>query len=556
MILGGKGISRPARRLALALGRRGAALAVSVSAALAAPAAAQDPLSAIDWLRDNLTRPEAGAYPISPLEGGGWTQDAITIRLLDATRPESVGLFSAARAGLPRAIWGPSPDTELAALIRALPVDTLPALRDLSYRLLLAEFDAPEIPQPPASRPPQDTGTTTETDPETRSMVFLLARIDKLIEFGAIDQAAALLDALEPVHPDLRLRRFEIALLLGQEQRACETMRDAARPFPSEPATIFCRARQGDWEGAQARLEDARAAGSLGPLYGPLIEHFLDADDHLHNGGPLDIGRPMNLSPLAWRLLEAIGAPVATHGLPVAFAHADLRGTIGWRAQLEAAERLVRSGALPPNHLLGLYTERSAAASGGIWERVRAVQRLERALEAGDTGATGAALLTTWLQMVEGELEVAFASLYADALLASGLTGEALDLAVIVGLLSENYEQVALDHPGTSPRARFLNAVARGLTPGTVRDGEDARRDPARAAIAEAFAETPPVSEAAQQRLADGRLGEVLLGTLITLGAAGDPRAMIDALATLRHIGLEDVARRAALQSLLLERRG
>ena len=541
---------------------------LAVSLALAAPAAAQDPLSAIDWLRDNLTRPEAGAHPISPPGAGGWTHDAITIRLLDATRPESVGLFSAARAGLPRTIWGPTPDTELASLIEALPVDTLPALRDLSYRLLLAEFDAPEIPQP-VSPPPQDTAADPGTDPgtapgtrspetaaETRSMVFLLARIDKLIEFGAIDQAAALLDALNPVHPDLRLRRFEIALLLEQEQRACETMGDAAQPFPSEPAAIFCQARQGDWEGAQARLEDARAAGGLGPVYGPLIEHFLDADDHLHSGGDLDIGRPMNLSPLAWRLLEAIGAPVATHGLPVAFAHADLRGTIGWRAQLEAAERLVRSGALPPNHLLGLYTERSAAASGGIWERVRAVQRLERALEAGDAEATGAALLITWPQMVEGELEVAFASLYADALLATGLNGEALELAVIVGLLSENYEQVALDHPGTSPRARFLSNVARGLTPGAAQDGEDARRDPLRAAIAEAFAETPPVSEAVLQRLADGRLGEVLLGTLITLGAVGDPRVMIDALATLRHIGLEDVARRAALQSLLLERRG
>jgi len=524
------------------------ALAMALAAG---PAAAQDPLSAIDWLRENLARPEAGAHPISPLLGDAWLQSTITTRAIDATRPESVGLFSASRAGLPRSFWGVTPDTELRVLIAALPVDTLPALRDLSYRLLLAEFDAPNSPLP---ADPQAHGDQSGV---TRATAFLAARIDKLVDFGAIDQAAALLDTLDPEDPGLRLRRFEIALLLEQEQRACEAMSDAAQPFPFEPAVIFCKARQGDWGGAQAQYERARETDALGPVYGPLIEHFLDADDHLHNGsGALDSIRPTRLSPLAWRLLEAIGAPVATHGLPVSFAHADLRGTIGWRAQLEAAERLVRSGALPPNHLLGLYTERSAAASGGIWERVRAVQRLERALAGGAPEVIGAALLDAWPQIVDGELEVAFSSLYAEALLEAGLGGAALEQAVVAGLLTDNYEQIALDHPGQSARALFLTSVARGLAPSAGSDADEALRDPLWAAVAEAFADAPPVSGPTMARLSEGRLGEVVLMTLISLGDASDPRVLTEGLATLRLIGLEDVARRAALQSLLLERRG
>lgn len=524
------------------------ALAIAL---LATPAKAQDPLSAIDWLRENITRPEAGAHPISPLMGDEWLQSAITTRPIDAPRPESVGLFSAARAGLPRNFWGTTPDTELRILIADLPVDTLPALRDLSYRLLLAEFDAPNSPLPAGH---QAHNNQTATD---RASAFLAARIDKLVDFGAIDQAAALLDTLDPEDPGLRLRRFEIALLLEQEQRACEAMSDATVPFPFEPAVIFCKARQGDWAGAQAQYERARETDALGPVYGPLIEHFLDADDHLHNGGAtLDTILPTRLSPLAWRLLEAIGAPVATHGLPVAFAHADLRGTIGWRAQLEAAERLVRSGALPPNHLLGLYTERSAAASGGIWERVRAVQRLERALAGGAPETIGEALLNAWPQIVDGELEVAFSSLYAEALLEAGLDGAALEQAIVAGLLTDNYEQIALDHPEETPRGQFLTNVARGLSPSTTADGDETLRDPLWAAVAEAFSDEPPVSDATLARLTDGRLGEVVLMTLISLGDANDPRVLTEGLATLRHIGLEDVARRAALQSLLLERRG
>ncbi len=52
------------------------------------------------------------------------------------------------------------------------------------------------------------------------------------------------------------------------------------------------------------------------------------------------------------------------------------------------------------------------------------------------------------------------------------------------------------------------------------------------------------------------RFGEALLGALRVLsqGAEGDPNDIAGALGFLRKIGLEDTARRAALQMLLLGR--
>ena len=41
-------------------------------------------------------------------------------------------------------------------------------------------------------------------------------------------------------------------------------------------------------------------------------------------------------------------------------------GDMGMAISTEAAERLARAGAISPNVLLGLYTERKAAASGGV----------------------------------------------------------------------------------------------------------------------------------------------------------------------------------------------
>ncbi|WP_127110461.1 hypothetical protein [Pararhodobacter zhoushanensis] len=495
------------------------------------------PLSAIDWLQTRGGVEMPGAYPITPPVAssvGGST--GISVRALDALRPEAVGLYPAARVGLPAALWGTTPARALSDLIADLPADMLPSLRELSLRLLLAEFNAP-LP-----------GTEPSPVPD-----FLLTRIDKLIEFGALDQAAAVLDTLDSDAPVLRLRRFDIGLLLGDEHTACQPVLREEPPVGDAAALIFCMARAGQWQEASALLDAAAEENRVAPYLAELLQHFLDGDETLPGASTLLPPPPGTPDPLTWRLREAVGDGLPTLGLPVSYAHADLRGTQGWRAQIEAAERLVRAGALSPNRLLGLYTERRAAASGGIWERVRVVQRLDTALRNADAAATSAALIEAWPQIQAGELEVPMASLYAQPLGQIGLTGEARAIAYRIGLLSEAYETVALGLPaGADAEERFLAAVARGLDPAQAgaMPGELA------AAVTQAFGPEPPLPDGMAERLAEGRLGEEMLRILMQLGGPGDPRVLAEGLGGLRALGLEDIARRTALESLLLERRG
>jgi hypothetical protein len=499
-------------------------------AGAAAPVSAEDPMAAIDWLRETLVAPELGElHPVTPPEDAD--DDAITMRPLDQVRPDAVGLFPAERVGLARDFWGPRTAGELAPLVAALPVDTLPALRVLAYRLLLAEFEAP-------------AGAD-----ETEGSPLLAARIDKLYEYGALDQALAVLETLDSREAGMKLRWLEIALLLGDEEPVCARVLARGTEFPFEPGRIYCLARSGDWDAAEEAWDAAE--DGLPEPYDALLARFLEVEGH-YEAEPFAPGAlPAQLSPLAWRIMEAIGEPVATHGLPVAFAHADLRGTIGWRAQIEAAERLVRTGALSPNRLLGLYTERAAAASGGMWDRVRAVQRLDDALTRRDTAAAGAALVVAWERMAAAELEPALAVLFAEALRDLPLEGEAADVARKIGYLSDDYEAVALDEAGTGARARLLAAVARGLAP----DPEDAR-DPVEAAVAEAFGPAPDLPPDALDRLAEGERGAEVLRLLARIDDGSDPRMLGEGLALLRHLGFEDIARRAALQALILDRRG
>ena len=608
--LGGRRGMRPAWLGLTAGWRRNHALAPACAVLLLAgcglvgsmaAAQAQAPLAVIDWLRD-LQPPHEGlsndlpqngavlddALPMTPVpeqgqDAGGAAQSGqdnaisagagselgITMRPLDQPRLESVGLFPARRIGLPGDIWGPSNSRDLAALMAILPVDTLPALRDLSYRLLLAEFASPGL---------------SGADPQAEAEAFLQARLQALTGFGAMDQAGALLEAIDPLPLSLLAHRFDIRLLLDEDEAACRELDAAGPALAARPATaqlpgslqaalIFCEARAGSWEGAAARLAALQDSPEppLPRSYLQLLDAFIHYDEHADEGAALP-GLPERPSPLAWRLLEALGEPVGTLSLPLAFAHADLRGTAGWRAQIEAAERLVRSGALPPNRLLGLYTERRAAASGGIWERVRRVQALDAALAGGDSAVIGAALMAAWPQFQDAELETAFAYLFAAPLMAAELTGPAWRLALTVGLLSDDYELAGMAMGGgggdnsvvagaTPPvtlslRERQLAAIARGLPP------PEAGRATAApdAAVLSAFASpTVPASALpadALARLAEGRIGEELLRVLVRMGASGDPRMLAEGLAVLRYLGLEDIARRTALHAMLLERRG
>lgn len=524
-----------------------ALLAATVAGAVApGPAAADNPLSAIDWLTRTVDQPPTGgdghgapppAGPVPEPRGAvpGLTLETITVTPLDAPTVDALGLLPAERAGLPRDLWGPTPSADLAARLAQLSPDTLPALQQLTLRLLLAELDPPG-------------------DAEGRGALFL-ARLDRLVAFGALDQALSLIEAAAPAEdPALFARWFDLALLAGDVAPACTALRGAPALAAGHPLEIaaraYCLARGGDWEEAEALLATPEAA-HVPEAERTALKRFLDPEADHAPPPPPGTGRAP-ASPLLWHLLDTLGEAPPTATLPLAFAHADLGPTAGWKARIEAAERLTRAGVMTPNRLLGLYTERAPAASGGVWERVRVIQQLEAALLAENTERLADILPPAWAQMVEAELEVAFADLYAERLLRLELSDEAAALAYRAGLLTDAAAEVAA-RPGPAPRrAAFAATIAAGqLAPDSPRPSGAMAE-----AIALGLAEQPDPVLAA--RLADLGRGQALLEALALLQSGGseDARAVAEALALLRAAGQEEVARRTAVQILLLDRRG
>lgn len=490
---------------------------------------AQDaPLSAIDWLGENApSRPVLLEPPVTT----GATRPEIEVQPLGQA-PAPIGLVPSSVTGLPIDLWAGSDPDDLVRLLHDVPVSASPAMQSLLFSVLLSE-----------TRPPEDPAA---------ARALLLARLDRLMDLGAVDPARTLAEIAGPErHPDLFRRWFDAALLSEEEAAGCQTLARAPHLLPDLEVRIFCGVRGGDWQTAALLLETAHALDSLPADQLALLDRFLSPE--IFEGAP-PLPLPDSPTPLQFRLFEAIGEPLPTVALPRAFANADLRDLAGWKAQLEAAERLTRIGALSPNRLLGLYSDRKPAASGGVWDRVRGIQRFESALDVASAEAVAKTLPDAWSAMRDAGLEVSFAALFGERIAAIPLGGTEIEaLAWRIRMVSPGYEAAAAEVPeGADAQTAFLAALARGTPQRSAAPDQTAR------AIALGFdpATQPPVR--IRTALGAGGLGEAILLAiaLFDRGSAGNPADLSGALATFRALGLEDIARRAALQLMLLERRG
>lgn len=537
------------RRIALALtlaalsGEMGAAQATADTQPVVGEAPRQVPLSAIPWLSDSLreVRPAPRPKPDAPAATGS---GEITVTALAPVRRDAVGLLKPEATGLPRALWGPAPAGRVRDLIRGHADLGVPASRALFRRMLLAEAD------PPGAEAGED------------GRGVLLARLDRLLDLGALEEAEALILAAGPETPELFLRWFDVGLLTQRAQPQCAALQLNPALSPTLPARVFCLARNGDWNAAEITLTLGRDVGEITDDQEALLARFLDPVPYEQDPPP---PIPQPLTALDFTLREAVALPRPSGALPLAFLQADLDPHAPMRARVTAAERLVLAGSLPPPVLFTAYVAGEPAASGGFWDRARTVQELDVALDAGDPEALAQALEAADLALSEAGFRVAFALNYAPAfasLVTPPASGAApalseptrIRLAELLLLAGETDAAARAAGPAATPRLQALLAIARGAPVAEI--PPEALADPRLAAVAEGLRarDTQDDTEArARAQLAEGRTGEVLLEALTLLGAGPgvDPAPLRAALHALAAAGQAPAARAIALQTLL-----
>lgn len=490
--------------------RRFIAAALAAVLATGPAALAQNtPLSASDWLSGSLRGPERessawrpGDVPPPPRRDQPRPQPiaesgavgTVVVSRLDLGDPDSSGSISARRAGLPPDLWAGSDADDLAQGLLAVPA-RLQAMQGLLRRMLTAQLQPP-IPEEGA-----------EPDTVRPRGTLFLARVDRLLDMGALSEAQGLLLAAGPGDPEVFRRLFDIALLEGDEHRACRIMEGTPGVAPSFAARIFCLAQTGDWAAAAVSLRGAESLGLIDERQAVMLTHFLD-DSFVDGNEMLEI--PERMTPLEFRIHEAIGQPLPTAGLPLAFAQSDLRLNSGFKARLDAAERLARAGGLAPEQLRLIYGEQRPAASGGVWERAGVMRTLNVALQSGD--------LSQALPRAFDEFRAA-------------------DMADLLAAMVA-YELPAA-YPGDEGAARISALLRqwRGLP-----------------VPAELALPVPPELEPPPVDAPETRRGEALLSAMEDIDAAleGDLARAGRGLAMLRALGLTEDARRAEAQIVTL----
>jgi hypothetical protein len=490
---------------------------------------AETPLSAIDWLAEHSIKgsPKLSSTPNlreNPALSATVSTD-IEVTVLRDIQRDAVGLLPPEVTGLPVTLWRNSTTQDLLSLLEASQVSQNPSIQSLTMRVMLAEGDAPYD--------------------SNGKFNFLRAKLEKLIQYGAIDPALAMLERAAPLPAPLVPILFDLSMYSEALEPACEQVLQLGAAFENDSARIYCLARRGEWQSANIMLTTAEALQSLTPRETAMLHFFLETGSEKISD--LYFSADSVPTPLEYRLYEAFGEPVPANNLPLAFSVAELSGDKGWKAQLEAAERLSKSGVFSDNQLLGLLTKKPAPASGGIWDRVTMIQDLEQALEANAPARISVALRTVWSALGTSALATPIARLFYKRLVAANLLKQDLVLVHEMGLLTDHYQDAAKALITRSRKHRLEVAVALN------RFTFFSPRNEFEQAILKAY-KTPRIPYSVSNLLAQGKLGEVILNATLQFekGSDGDLKDLIEALSTLRHIGLDDTARRATLSLIKL----
>ncbi|MXU66254.1 hypothetical protein [Oceanomicrobium pacificus] len=511
------------------------------SAAAQTAAAAPDaaPRSAIPWLSESV-RSRPAPLPVDPDAEPGTADPGIETSRLDGFSRDSVGLLEPRASGFPQDLWRGLTTEEVQARLARSRSAGVPATRALYRKLLLAQSTAPEG---------GESGAPTEGQ-------LFLARVDKLMEMGALDEADLLITMAGISDQDTFRRHFDISLLTNRASDACGELESSPDLGPTLPVRVFCLARGGDWNAAALSLSLGTELGLISLEQSDLLTYFLDPELFDDEFEP-DIPEPLTV--LDFILREAVALPRPDDTLPLAFLHADLSPHMPMRARIAAAERLVRSGAITEPLLFAAYRSGRPAASGGVWDRAEAVQDLDHEFSAGEPKRIIDAVKTADGLMRQRGLRLQFAREFNDLLADLRVVESDRDTARCMAeilILGGRPDAAAdwLEGHEVPPRLALALSLAGRGTPLEDMAEPDAALD---RAVYRAFSGAPdddPATAELLARLDQGSTGAVMLDTLALLQAGPDvdPGDLERALRVLLTADQERDARRIAIQTLLL----
>ena len=438
---------------------------------------------------------------------------------------DAVGLIPSGVSGFPNDLWAGSQIETIRDKISNIETNLVPAALELFYILLLAE-----------AKPPWDSSGEGK---------LFLTRVDKLIEFGALEQANELMNRSGGRGKELDTRRFDIALLTNSEHIPCSGVKSGAIDAPSFTHQIYCYVRLGEWKNAELVFEAAKTIGDFTSQEEQIVTIFLFPELALSIANQEFV----QLTPLLFRMLKDSGFYNYHQEIEPSMAFHLKDHSPEWKTRIESLEKLVRSNSLPFETLLVAYTRTKPPSTDGVWERVRVIQGLEKALSSQNTIEIKELFLNGYSLMEQEGLSVNFTQYFVPRILTHivefGRISPSHYLPAM--LYSFPLEEMELMSP-SNREENFLYSLRTGnldnATPST----------PLQQGIISGLTELASEDELTTM-IEQGKFGETVLDILNILQDVNQtsPNEIRRALAGLNSLGLQKTAREIAIQILVIE---
>ena len=247
-----------------------------------------------------------------------------------------IGLISIERTKFPSDLWRNSSEKVLSEKLNSMPNLTLTSTNKIFKRLLLVD-----------AKPPLNS-----IGVKNMGYLFLLSRIDQLINLGAIDEAEEILNYIKEPSVELMKRKIQVASLNGRLSKTC----DLANKYPNFEGMlqfkIICLVRKNDWQAAALAFTVGSSLKQFDEKEKKLLLNYLDPDIETDSLYDIEINE---LSPTSFYLMHGKKELIPPDILPNKYAYAFSLLGIPPKIRIKSMEQLASKYVVNSNTLFSLY---------------------------------------------------------------------------------------------------------------------------------------------------------------------------------------------------------
>ena len=256
--------------------------------------------------------------------------------LLGELNINGIGLISIETTKLPADLWSNSNEKVLSEKLNNMPKRSLASTKKIFKRLLIVDADPP----------------LNSIGMKNMGHLFLLSRVDQLINLGAIDEAEEILNYIEEPSVEFMKRKIEVASLNGRLSKTC----DLANKYPNFDGMlqfkIICLVRKNDWQAAALAFTVGSSLKQFDEKEKQLLLNYLDPDIVSYNPNNFQIN---DLSPTNFYLMHGKKELIPSDEISNKYAYVFSRLGISPNIRIKHMEQLASDYIVNANTLFNLY---------------------------------------------------------------------------------------------------------------------------------------------------------------------------------------------------------